>query len=46
MKWIFYCLVGIHLVKVNGKEMLTLNPNENHRLCPRLLGESYQTIYS
>jgi transposase len=45
-RWIFQYFVGIHLLRIHGEGACVLNLNDQHRHLLRLLGRSYEAVYS
>ncbi len=45
-RWVFHYVVGIHILLGAGPTPLVLNHNAQHQLVLRLLGPSYEALYS
>jgi transposase len=45
-RWVFHYFVGIHILLGAGPTPLVLNHNAQHQLVLRLLGPSYEALYS
>jgi transposase len=44
--WVFQYFVGIHLLRIHGEGACVLNLNDQHQQLLRLLGRSYEAVYS
>jgi transposase len=46
LRWVFQLFVGIHLLLIQGVQVLMLNLNDLHRQVVGILGPPYETLYS
>ena len=44
-RWIFFCFLGLHLVRLDGKKHQVTNLKKRHSIILRCLGPPYERIY-